>query len=543
MQNHKPFNFPTSSAAAPPASSAGFAQQEQVDWVQISNKSVEFSVAVLARLARAGIDAFILQVGRAICLNFTLDPVSQERVADAISKLRKYGSYADLIWFGFGVKHVVTDLAEAEEGLTLVALCAALTTTYDSSFSARVVRQLCILQKAPESFTPALRQWKALVELCAGILTSSHFILVLNGFRRLMSAQPDMPNAKYRQSPTPFTELAAAILALVRVSKKNVVNMTFTGGLDCAWLAALAEWVLSLDVGVFNASGLSLYRSRSGFGISPQVTIICAGRASTDPRADPLIRRAFIVSSGQAIRPTRTECDADPRPGNFTNWRSSWSSILCDTFHGDADALLDSEAGRQFAVYMECRSLIQKPDMVQEDVTVDERPWKAFPRYRSIDTLLCGCQNIHSQELINFASTQLPELVNLQMNRPAVTRANVFQLHQDSLDCIGKACLCRTHRNERDSAPENNYYLNFIAETIIVFLWICLSSAIDEYVLPSITGLRNLYSWLYPKDFKRSDIFSQDPLPVCGLDLVFHVLTGLSIPERKLRWTRGHKPA
>lgn len=64
--------------------------------------------------------------------SFSFRPVAQGRISDAVIALRKFGSYGDIVWFGFGVEHVVTDLAETEEGLTLVAICAALSTTYDS---------------------------------------------------------------------------------------------------------------------------------------------------------------------------------------------------------------------------------------------------------------------------------------------------------------------------------------------------------------------------------------------------------------------------
>lgn len=166
---------------------ATFQQQGSVDWVELSGRSIQFSVAVLARLSRAGIDPFTLQVGRAICTNFVLHPTAQARISDAILALKKFGSYEDIIWFGFGIKHVVTDLAETEEGLTLVALCAALSATYDSLYGARVLRQLCCLCKAPQFFSPAIRQWKLLIELCAGMLSVGHFALVLDGFHRLVS--------------------------------------------------------------------------------------------------------------------------------------------------------------------------------------------------------------------------------------------------------------------------------------------------------------------------------------------------------------------
>ena len=221
--------------------SARFQQQGSVDWVGLSGRSVHFSVSVLARLSKAGIDPFTLQVGRAICSNFSLHPIAQERISDAILALKKFGSYGDVIWFGFGVKHVVTDLAETEEGLTLVALCAALSTTYDALYAARVLRQLCCLCKAPQLFTPAIRQWKILVELCAGILNTGHFVLVLDGFRRLVSGGRNKSRLEPIRSPTTYSSLAEAILTIAQVTNKTLASASFTGGLDCVWLAAVAE--------------------------------------------------------------------------------------------------------------------------------------------------------------------------------------------------------------------------------------------------------------------------------------------------------------
>lgn len=108
---------------------------------------------------------------------------------------------------------------------------------------------------------------KLLWNYVPGLLTSSQFVLILNGFRHLILSQYNMPDLKYRQHPMPPTHLAKAILTLAKVFRKNLLNATFTGGLDCVWLAALAERVLSLDVGILGSSGLSIYLSRSGVGI------------------------------------------------------------------------------------------------------------------------------------------------------------------------------------------------------------------------------------------------------------------------------------
>lgn len=201
------------SSAITHSSSSVFTQQGTVDWVALSNSSVTCSVAVLARLSRAGIDLYTLQVGRAICCNFSLESQSQQRVLQAVTRLRKYGSFDRIVWFGFGIKNVVTDLSETEQGLSLIALTAALSITYDSMTVAQILRGLCFFGKSSEGFTPALRQWKILVELCAGILASTDFIHIQNRIRRLMQLNSDFTKGSEMRTTTP-SSMATAILTL-----------------------------------------------------------------------------------------------------------------------------------------------------------------------------------------------------------------------------------------------------------------------------------------------------------------------------------------
>lgn len=66
-----------------------FAQQGSVDWVALSNASAHFSVGVLARLSKAGIDPFTLQVGRAICSESIIASSVQQNLTNAVQKLKK----------------------------------------------------------------------------------------------------------------------------------------------------------------------------------------------------------------------------------------------------------------------------------------------------------------------------------------------------------------------------------------------------------------------------------------------------------------------
>ncbi|KAK0511982.1 hypothetical protein JMJ35_005110 [Cladonia borealis] len=513
-----------------------FAQQGSVDWVAISNSSVQFSVAVLARLSRAGIDAFTLQFGRAICSSFSLEPHAQGRINDAIMKLKKYGSYQDIIWFGFGIKDVVTDLADTEEGLTLVALCAALVATYDSMYAATVIRELCVLCKAPQSFTPAIRQWKALVDLCSGMFANAHFTLMANGFRRLISGHSN--HLIGRHTPTTPTALAEAILMLAKVSKGNLLNATFSGGVDCAWLAAFAEWILSLDVAICDPSSSLLYRSRGVMNRPPQVTIIVPNIAENALQEVLIRSKATVIPSGRIL------LQRDPALGGvkLLNWHGSWSTILHEVFNGNIDDLLAGETGQHFNTYLNCISLLPLHIAAGQRVARHTRKTRPYFGDHPVNPLIWTQNDSKGQAFIKFAARRLPEIAACLLTANATWNGPtgfVEDLGLLAIRSIESVCRCAYHsgNTEEKLEEEDPVCLQTMAETIAIFLWILLDSDIDEDVLPSINGLANLFTWqsqandssiLESTEFYER-IMNCD-LPVLGIDLVFHVLSGLAIP-------------
>ena len=529
-----------SSALVPSNQPSGFAQQGSVDWVALSDTSVQFSVAVLSRLAKAGIDAFTLHVGRAICCSFALEPNAQERIGDAIYKLKRYGSYGSVIWFGFGIKEVVTDLADTEEGLTLVGLCASLSTVYDSLFAAKVLRELCVLCRAPKMFTPALRQWKALVELCAGILTASHFLDIASVFRRLISsyANPNFQGVGPRQSPTQHRALAAAILTLGSISRGKYTNADFFGETDCAWLAAFAEWTLSLRVEICESDGSPLYRSRSMAGDDlAQVTITIRPSDDISRRSSLIRSRASVIPSGQRLLQTDPAFTSIP----LMNWQSPWTTILQDVFQKSIEILLGPQIGGHFLGYLiYCSGLRKTEDRRYPDAAHDSLNgcWKRHP----VNPLLWTHPDYAGQNFLSFAFRQLPELFVCHGNAHK-TQDIVFNsvgslnpdLGKQAMDAICASCSCSLHRKTQTDLEEPSC-LKVIAESIIIYLWILMDCDIDQDIWPSITGLSNLYTWQShankaagPIDEPCYQSIMNCDYPVVGLDLVFHVITGLSI--------------
>jgi hypothetical protein len=105
-------------------SGAGFAQQGSVDWVALSGSTLTFSVEVLSRFSKAGVEMVTIAMGQALFARFNIKPDAQRRFSEAISKLKAVSSYGDILWFGFGVKHVIRTLAETEQGIACAGICA-----------------------------------------------------------------------------------------------------------------------------------------------------------------------------------------------------------------------------------------------------------------------------------------------------------------------------------------------------------------------------------------------------------------------------------
>ena len=472
-------------------------------------------------------------------------------------KLKKYGSYKDIIWFGFGIKDVITDLADTEEGLTLVALCAALATTYDSTYAAMVIRELCVLCKAPQSLTPAIRQWKTLVDLCSGMFANAHFTLVANGFRQLISGPSNdllrllsgpsndlrrlLPGHSNhlvaRHTPTTHAALAEAILMLAKVSKGDILNSTFSGGIDCAWLAAFAEWILLLEVAIYDPNGSLLYRSGGTTDKPPQVTILMPANIFREIR---IKSKATPIPSGQILlQKDPTLKDPALRGVNLLNWQGSWSTILHEVFYTNIDDLVFGEVGQYFNMYLYCVSILPvRADAAGLGVARYARTKPNFSNH-PVNPLIWTQHDSKGQAFMRFAARRLPEIATcvLTTTRKAYTTF-IDDLGLLAIRSIGRACRCAFHAqaNQKKLDEEVLLCLETIAETIAIYLWILLDSDIDEDVPPSITGLANLYTW-QSRANKSSASASGEfheaimncDFPVLGIDLVLHVLSGLAI--------------
>lgn len=218
---------------------------------------MEFTVETLSRISKAGVESLTLCAANAIFRRVELGALGEGRVLDASGRVGTFSSANNALWFGFGTKSIVRALAESSEGLACIGICSCLTEEFSSETSAKILRELFLLYHPPVELTPSLQQWISLLEASSGLFTSSHFGHTLYGLSRLCLTE-DQPNIRYSSS----TESIAAVLKeLFDVSTGNTAKVHISGGADCAWIAAVAHWLLGLTITVHNETGDVIYRS------------------------------------------------------------------------------------------------------------------------------------------------------------------------------------------------------------------------------------------------------------------------------------------
>ncbi|KAH8894184.1 hypothetical protein GQ53DRAFT_858827, partial [Thozetella sp. PMI_491] len=428
------------SDALAPTGGSDFSQQGSLDWVSLSKSSYNFALDLLVRLEHAGLSPATLVVASVASRSLTIKADAQKRLLDALSRLPSFSSYGKLVWFGFGIKPILMNLVEREEGIACVGLCACLSVSYDSFYAAKVLRELCIWNKAPPQLIPSIHQWKKLVEICAGSLSASNFPLQLEGILRLVQ-----PRTKLAfDQPTSERALAGAITALAGISSGKLRNVTITGGLDCLWLATAAQWLLSLDVEVCLSTGTTVYSSSQRI---PSIKVIFE---SGDDRS-LLLNHAVVVPKGEKLwrRPHQDEL-------LFRGGSAEWEAILVSSFGSRMDALLlQGGAQRHFARFLRYVSGWAEtyyhygpfPGNPQRKVVKSGVPFGRFH---------FGRKNSRGDDFLRFARSRLPELVKPLDLLDSLPCSPV--LHQDSgINDIAEECMCcRCRKSETTDAGDSS---------------------------------------------------------------------------------------
>lgn len=454
-----------------------FSQQRTIDWGALAQKPVQFSLNVLARYSKAGIDLLTVSAGQAACTSWQIPLEKQQEFRQRISNLPSVALYGNVAWFGFGLKPVLFDLTNRDGGLECLVLCGCLAESFSTFYGAQVLQGLSRHYNMPSALLPSIRNWHTLIKPCAGIFASSKFPILVRDFACLLV--PSSPSGMRPYEATAPDALAQALIRLMRVPSKAVKNITIKGGIDCAWLAAFAEFVLGLRIEILTCEGTQEYCSSSSHA-SPsakiQVTFLKSDAAK--PEID-LARKFLVLPIGRDL----SQINIDTASQNQMNLiRSPWTSILIDSFGESAHILLhDPVISDYFG-----RILVYAS---QEDTKTHQKPRNGKGR---VFLKMRHCMHSrYGDDLLDFAAWRLPEL------KPILEKATAHQKHHVTLRMANEAmrgltvACCCNRCNNTDSYNSCRCLLQ-VTGTIVKMVSILSMTNVHE-LNPIAFGVQGLY--------------------------------------------------
>ncbi|KAF3192639.1 hypothetical protein TWF788_000248 [Orbilia oligospora] len=478
---------------------SGFSNSGQVDWVTLAGSSVKFTVDVLARLSKAGIEAFTLAASYAVLGRFKLGNQAEIEVYNSVGKLKAFSSFNSALYFGFGVKHVVRSLADSAEGLSIVSLCSILADFYGIDHSGLILRELFKLLNPPVEFTPTVTQWTSLIKACAGALSHSNFKNHLTGISSLYYGLNKEPKQLLRGNAV---QIATALFGLNQVASGKINEALIVGGADCALIAAIASWLLDLDVEIRTAgAGQVVFKhtsatKRKGSGgyfvaieftqqslIGPQSQL--ATRSSGYRRVVEV--QQLFAPVGEKVSMSATVCT-----------RVSWSGALKEIFGENTEEALSgsiSESiGKLFGALLLCSLFKDEAFITMQKSSIGTvfklpNPW-VYPGKAS-----------QGLGLLSTVEKWFPECANTQFSRVAAeTYTNYLRLareddqghHSSEEACKSLLSLGQLHLDSMlKQAQDNRNPALFIHMAWFLFhVSRCLSICeVDQSILPTRAGL------------------------------------------------------
>ncbi|CAF9931424.1 MAG: hypothetical protein HETSPECPRED_007865 [Heterodermia speciosa] len=470
----------------------GFSRQGQFDWFGLARSTVNWSVGVLARLSAAGVDQYTAVVAQNLCLLFRLGPLGRGNMHNALIELPCFRSVSDAIWFGFGTRHLLRDLAKTEQGTLCIGICATLSSCYSEIIAAEVLAEVVSVSKAPVELTPSILEWKNLIHGLNGAL---HMSIFPRHAERLINLCPGIQPFEYRSSlhgsgpacSSP-SSIATALLGIGDVTRGAVEAITIIGGPDAGWLAAVCEWLFGLRIRVNSDNGDVLYtnelprldgsnpndkiqvlfiyrkdRERSGLENNEPSTLQCLERVYHLETPTEL----FQVSTGRYVN----SLNSMPR----VSGRLSWETALSQTFRPEFEALIGMESVMGRAVGAAARvltALVQNEDGILNHIWHEKRreTYERWPRHSEAS---------HGRGFVSNLIGWFPELHSVQRIMEETTRetyCDAKSIYETQHSLIRNSCLCDYCKDDFPPEGKGTGFCKVVILETIIYLGQMLSS-------------------------------------------------------------------
>ena len=305
--------------------------------------------------------------------------------------------------------------------------------------------------------------------------------------------------------------LASALAELSNVSNGSVASITFEGGYDCGWIAAVAEWLLCLKVKVLTEEGICLYWQDSSQNNDSAQVIIIFDTHTHHPnlagtRDLKVVDRSFRLTSNGAVELFR-------RSGRdvgelFGMGRSNWSTILEDTFGSAFKLLLSPNIMESFVKVILSGAMAHESDDHEA-----HKGWKAIHPWMGPFSSPAASQE---RGFLLAIASRLPELSPLLAAVEHLKRSAGAAASSDEGQ-LRKFCACDdyfaynrgnpSHRDicsRRDICSSRDICLRHLGTTLTNLILILAHIDIDETLQPASTGLLMLYDHVVEDSFLGS---------------------------------------
>ena len=239
----------------PVAPQSNSAQTGTLDCVALGPHDVEFSPKILTRIAEYDIHAntiiILLTIGQQVILGSS----GARRVREAIAACRAPEN------------SVLELLSSSDKGLPFVGISAALSEEFPVDYVVEVLQEIVRHLKLNPELTPSLTlpQCSRVVKPCVGTLAKTDFGELVQKFRDLHGSETiESVGGTYEQFdnrwPSPSSErMAKAFVKLAQIAQTPESSIIIEGGKDVGFLAAVAEWLLDMNIVINDSSGAILY--------------------------------------------------------------------------------------------------------------------------------------------------------------------------------------------------------------------------------------------------------------------------------------------
>lgn len=476
-----------------------FSQTGSISWVELAKCFVSGSIGIFQRLSGSDVGVDTAAVGYMLGGCFRFGRVGRGNFLKTLKQLPWMSTFGDTIWIGFSVRHLIRDLTSKEEGGVLVALCGALS-CYDEDVAAEILHEMVDLFNIQEKPAPSILQWKSLLKVCGGVLSTTEFpvkaetLMQKHSYAQYLNSNATTvdPSSNLRGHASPES-VAKALLAVGDISTKKLESMTVVGGADGGWLAAVAEWMFDLKVVIIATDGRECY-SNCGIHDTVQLTVKFTEQDGFDDSS-------ALDCTDQLFRVQRTMGMFRRRDGSvgitLLSGRVEWSSALRATFGSDFEELLRMKVAAGKAIGNAAR--------VFEAVASSEKGV-------SLDTARdCASYSDASRGygLISSALVIFPELGVMQSDMDQGVRMSFEEAkaaYETNRAALSRGCGCLIcQESEGSTQSEERFCRVILLETIIVMIRSVSGMTVAAQLRPARSGLEAFYERQLNVNFCESD--------------------------------------